>query len=133
MTVTNDPTNNIGKVRTLTQDPTGAFHSDEEITNVFLGLNDSSDTSVLVRLAAADALDSIAADQVLLLKKIEIVGSLDLDGPAVAKSLREQAMVLRSAALGIYDPAEQFDIIETNWTPTVYRDLILNDWLETIA
>ncbi len=126
MTVTNDTTTSIGKVRSLIQDPTGAFFSDEEITDIFLGLNDGK-----VRLAAADALEAIANNQVLLLKKIELPGPLRLDGPAVAKSLREGAMALRQQELGIFSPGDMFDVIEVNWDENAHGDILNADMLRS--
>jgi len=126
VTVTNDTTTNIGKVRSLIQDPTGTFFSDEEIEDVFLGMNDSKP-----RLAAADALEAIANNQVLLLKKIELPGPLRLDGPAVAKALREGAMALRQQELGIYSPGDMFDVIEVNWDENAYGDIMTADILRS--
>lgn len=47
-----------------------------------------------VKLAAAQALDAIASNETLVLKRITTL-DLTTDGPAVAKSLREHADALR--------------------------------------
>lgn len=88
-----DVTTAAGKVRLLAVDnrSDGYIFEDDEI-DVFLELQSDS-----VYRAAALALETIAADQALCLKRIT---SLDLstDGPATAKALREQAAALREQA-----------------------------------
>ena len=70
------------------------------------------------RLAAADALESIAASEVLVAKKIR-TQDLSTDGPAVAKALMDLAASLRRRARELgEDPAaaeleEFFDIVPT--------------------
>jgi len=93
MTFTYDPGNPIGVVRLLCtdRDPDNEIFSDEEI-GVFLSLNEQD-----VRLAAAMALDQIAASQVLILKYIEVNG-LRTNGQAVANALHQQAESLRAQA-----------------------------------
>lgn len=93
MTFTYDPGTPLGVVRLLCtdRDPDHEIFTDEEI-GVFLGLNEQD-----VRLAAAMALDQIAASQVLILKYIEVNG-LKTNGQAVANALHQQAESLRSRA-----------------------------------
>jgi len=93
MTFTYDPETDSGKVRLLCtdRDPDHEIFSDEEI-GVFLSLNEQD-----VRLAAAQALDQIAASQVLILKYIEVNG-LRTNGQAVANALHQQAESLRAQA-----------------------------------
>lgn len=99
MTFTYLPQTNAGKVRLLCTDTEpdpekpnrGRYFDDEEI-GVFLALNDHD-----VRLAAAQALDQIAASQTLILKYIEING-LKTDGTRVAAALHAQAESLRAQA-----------------------------------
>lgn len=124
MTVTNDRNTLIGKVRLLAQDTDGDFFQDEDL-QVFLDNNSAS-----VRLAAADALDTMATNQVLLMKKVSMAG-LSTDGPAVAEALRKSAEMLRAQELGIYNPAEMFDIVETNWTNSEWVDMLDNEYLRT--
>lgn len=90
---TYDLTTDVGTVRLLISDVdvAAAVFEDDEITRfVTLAAGD------LYR-AAALALDTLAANEALLAKRIETHG-LTLDGPAVAKALREQAKSLRDQA-----------------------------------
>lgn len=68
---------------------------DTEIT-AFLDLEGS------VKLAAAQALDVIASNEVLVSKRIRTL-DLQTDGPAVAKELREHATRLRAQAVADVD------------------------------
>ena len=107
MTFTYVPGTPIGLVRQLCtdRDPDNEIFSDEEIA-VFLDLNEQD-----VRLAAADALDQIAASQALILKYIEVNG-LRTNGQAVANALHQQAESLRSrAAAEAAEDDEYIDII----------------------
>jgi len=93
MTFTYIPGTALGTVRLLCtdRDPDYEIFSDEEI-GVFLDLNGGN-----VRLAGAQALDQIAASQVLILKYIEVNG-LRTNGQAVANALHAQAESLRAQA-----------------------------------
>ena len=107
MTFTYIPGTPIGLVRLLCtdRDPDNEIFSDEEIA-VFLDLNGQD-----VRLAAADALDQIAASQALILKYIEVNG-LKTNGQAVANALHQQAESLRArAAAEAAEDDEYIDII----------------------
>ena len=107
MTFTYDPKTAVGRVRLLCtdRDPDNEIFSDEEIA-VFLDLNGQD-----VRLAAADALDQIAASQALILKYIEVNG-LKTNGQAVANALHQQAESLRArAAAEAAEDDEYIDII----------------------
>lgn len=105
-----------GKVRLLITDvqESNPIFQDAEI-DAFLSLNTS------VRLAAAAALECIAASEVLILKKIVNL-DLETDGPAVAKELRELAKQLRAQEenIGAFEIAEQ---IQDDFT---YREYWLN-------
>lgn len=94
MTFTYDPTTALGKTRLYAQDTVSAnaIFSDEEIA-AFLTINGNN-----VFLAAADALDIIAANQAYVLKVITNNG-LSTNGPAVAAALRETAKQWRAKAL----------------------------------
>jgi hypothetical protein len=87
-----DPSTSIGRVRLLTTDreEDAAIFSDEEI-GAFLILNDDD-----VRLAAAEALESVAVNEALVLKKLTTL-DLSTDGPALAKSLLDLAARLRKS------------------------------------
>ena len=91
-----DPTTAVGTVRLLISDiepeEAGQLFTDTEITR-FLTISAGDQFR-----AAALALDTIAANEVLVAKRIETHG-LTLDGPAVAKELRAQAKSLREQAL----------------------------------
>ena len=63
------------------------------------------------RLAAADALETIAVSEVLISKKIKSQ-HLDTDGPAVAEALRKLAAQQRQIAAD-EDGAEIFDVVDT--------------------
>lgn len=106
MTFTYLPQTSAGQVRLLAtdRDPDHAIFSDEEI-DVLLSLADGDPL-----LAAAMALDQIAASQVLVLKYIETNG-LKTNGQAVANALHQQAQALRAQAAERAD-AGAFDIVE---------------------
>ena len=87
------PTAEQRQVRLLISDtdPANRFFSTTEI-NDFLALNSDS-----VRRAAAQALDTIAANEAMVSKKIR-TQDLSTDGPAVSEALRKQAAELRRQA-----------------------------------
>jgi hypothetical protein len=93
MAFTYDLSSDVGKVRLLIPDriEEEAIFQDAEI-EAFLDLNDDN-----LRRAAAEALETIASDQALVLKVIRLM-DLSTDGPAVAAELRERAKGLRQAA-----------------------------------
>lgn len=101
MGFTFDTTTPIGRIRLLIGDKeqTGALFSDEEL-DALLALENGN-----VYLAAANALDIIATDQVMVLKVIKLVGSLETDGAKVAVAIREQASILRGTAMSGNDIA----------------------------
>lgn len=93
MTFTYDITTNRGKTRLYAQDTitANAIFSDDEI-DAFLAANGDN-----VYLAAADALEIIAANQAYILKVISNNG-LSTNGAATAAALRETARVWREKA-----------------------------------
>lgn len=93
MSFTYDPTTDLGKVRMLIPDrvQADAIFTDEEL-DAYLEMNGDS-----VKYAAADALDTIASDQAMVLKVITLL-DLRTDGPATAKSLMDRADKLRTQA-----------------------------------
>lgn len=116
MAYTYDLTEAVGKVRLYSGDKHvqgEPIFSDEELT-VFL---DEEGGDVL--LAAAQALDVIAADEALV-QKVITTGDLTTNGAATAQALREQAKMLRSRAqdeygfvnigLAIYGKEEDIDV-----------------------
>lgn len=102
-----DPTTAVGTVRLLISDvdESAELFTDVEITR-FLTISGDDQFR-----AAALALDTIAANEALVAKRIETHG-LTLDGPAVAKELRAQATSLREQAL--VDDDEGDFLIATN-------------------
>lgn len=96
MAFTYDPSTDPGKVRLLIKDTDTAtaenqIFQDAEI-EAYLAIHDGD-----VKLAAAEALDTMATSQALLLKKLKL-GDIGTDGPAVAASLRNHAATLRAQA-----------------------------------
>jgi len=124
MSVTYDPTNNIGKVRLLTTDTDieNNIFSDEEIEQ-FLSLT-SVDGETDVRLAASLGLETMAASEAYVQKKISML-DLSTDGPSVAKSLREAAKRLRDQVEN--EPA--FGWAEMSLNPEVTYEIIRNNAL----
>lgn len=123
MAFTYDVSTDRGKVRLLCTDTleSNAIFQDAEI-DAFLSMNTS------VRLAAAAALEVIASNEVLVLKKIVNL-DLETDGPAVARELREQAKQLRAqeSSVGAFDIAEQINddfTAREYWLKQVQRDAI---------
>jgi len=77
--------------------------------DAFLALEGSN-----VKLAAAQALDTIASSEAMVQKRITLL-DLQTDGPATARALRDHASALRkqvAVALAIVDPEGMFDIAE---------------------
>jgi len=108
--ITVDPTTAIGMVRLLCTDldEVSPLFTDAQIT-AFLTLEASN-----VRLAAAQALDTMASSEALVSKKIR-TQDLSTDGPAVAEELRARAAALRKQTDDI-DPTTgepfAFDIVD---------------------
>ena len=106
------PEQQIALVRQLISDVgNDPLFTDDQV-GAFLSLNIGS-----ARLAAADALEVIAASEVLVAKKIR-TQDLATDGPAVAKALMDLAASYRRRARDLgEDPAadvvEFFDIVPT--------------------
>lgn len=92
-TITTDPTTNIGVVRLLITDvdPGDPLFTDAQITG-FLTLEGDN-----IRLAAAQALDTMARSEVLISKVIR-TQDLQTDGSKVAAELRASAASLREQA-----------------------------------
>lgn len=115
----------IGVVRLLIPDNadlTNTIFSDDEIT-AFLTLEDQN-----VRLAAAQALDTIAASETLTLKAISLL-DLTTNGPAVSKELRARADSLRQQVKdGEGDDDDLFAIVENPVDTFSRRDWWRNEW-----
>lgn len=129
MSFTYDPQTAIGQVRLFVPDRVAAeaFYADEEIA-AFLSLEGD------VYRASAMALETIAADQALVMKAVRI-GTFSTNGPAVTSALLDRAKLLRERAkeadLLVVGPDGQpvadFEIAEMVLDPFSYREAILND------
>ena len=107
--ITVDPTTAIGQVRLLCTDldEVSPLFTDAQVT-AFLTMESSN-----VRLAAAQALDTIATSEALISKKIRTL-DLQTDGPAVAAELRARAKELRDQAGDVLPDGSvfAFDIVD---------------------
>lgn len=93
MTFTFDPTTSRGRVRLLVPDAVtpGHMFEDAEI-DAYLAMNDDE-----VRLAAADAIETIAGSNAMVGKLISVNG-LSANGAFVCNSLMARARTLRETA-----------------------------------
>lgn len=110
------PVDPVAAVRLLTADvstdPAKRLLTDDQLAQL-LSINDQS-----VQRAAADALDIVAASEVLVSKKIT-TQDLATDGPATAAALRARAAQLRERADEL-DALDVFDVVPTtgrHWHP----------------
>lgn len=129
MAFTYDVTTTEGRVRLLIGDTVNSGHlfEDSEIS-AFLSLNGDN-----VRLAAASALEAIAANQVMVLKVIRLL-DLSTDGAAVARELCQQAASLRDQVeSGIDDPTGLFDWAEMVVDRFSGRELLVNRALRGLS
>ena len=126
MAFTYNLTTEAGKVRLLITDTdhTNPIFEDNEI-DVFLSIT-AVDGSNDINLAAAVALETIAASEALVQKKIKLL-DLTTDGPAVATSLRAAAKLLREQS----DNESYIDWSEMSLNTFAARDIIWNDALRT--
>lgn len=112
-----DPDTPVGLVRLLIADLDEAspLFTDGQVLS-FLAMESDS-----VKRAAAMALDTIARSELLLSKKFS-TQDLSVDGPAVAKELRESATALREQAVqaSVDDDGYGLDIGVMWQYPTTY-------------
>lgn len=126
MAFTYEPTTDIGKVRMLIPDRVEdvAIFQDNEI-DAYLSMNDSN-----VRRAAAEALETIASDEVMTLK---VMSTLDLttNGASVSSALLERAKMLRAKADDddAADEGGMFDYAEMNVNAFTARARVRNQAL----
>jgi len=97
------------QVRLLMADTEWAIFSDDEV-DAFLTLT-QVDATDQVLLAAAMGLDTMAASNALVLKKVDLMGT-ETDGPAVAAALRDQAKSLRQQWKDLSDEGMPFGTAE---------------------
>lgn len=104
-----DITDPITQVRGIIADTDEAHQllPDQHI-NAFLHVEDGN-----VKLAAAQALDTIASSESLISKKIRSQ-DLSTDGPAVAKDLREHAARLRTQVAAEAEDGFGLEIVDFN-------------------
>lgn len=126
MAYTYDLTTEAGKVRLLITDTDhdNEIFTDSEI-DTFLSLTAVDGTND-VRLAAATALETIAASEALVQKKIKLL-DLTTDGPAVANSLRASAKELRAQS----ENESYIDWIELDLNDFSRREVLINDAIRT--
>lgn len=94
--ISTDPTTDLGMMRLLCTDldEVAPLFTDVQL-QALLDLEAGN-----IRLAAAQALDTIASSEVLISKKLTTM-DLSTDGPAVAAELRARAGALREQAAGV--------------------------------
>ena len=130
MAFTYDLTTDRGKVRLRIQDNDEAyvFFSDADI-DAFLTMAADLDGDT-VRHASADALDSWASNQALVLKKVTLL-DVNTDGPAVAKAMREHAALLREQAFATSTDAG-FEIAEMALGHFSWVEQVTNEAIEDL-
>lgn len=108
MTWTYDPSTDIGRVRLRVSDTdaTRRIMDDEEYTAFFAMASGS------VTLAAAMALETIAVNEVLCLKVVNLMGAIVTDAASAAKQLLAQAKTLRAEYAQLGDGGSGFISIE---------------------
>lgn len=107
MPATYDPSTDVGRVRLLAADVDMAnpVLQDEDI-DAFLELEGD------VRLAAAQALDTIATSEALVQKVLKTM-DVQTDGAKLAETLMKRAAALRAQAAGLDEDADdQFAVAE---------------------
>lgn len=129
-TFTYDPATPIGMCRLLCTDTNvdgvngeSTVFADEEY-QAFLTLYDNE-----IRLSAAQALDTMAANRALVDKKIRLL-DIQLDGPAVAKELMLLAKELRRQ---VQEDPYAFEVVQTVTSPDEFRQHILNEYLRGVG
>lgn len=126
MAFTYDLTTDRGQVRLLITDTDhdNPIFQDNEI-DFFLS-NTAVDGTNDVNLSGAKALETIAASEALVQKKMKLL-DITTDGPAVAKSLREAAALLREQS----ESESDIDVIEMGLNDFNRREIIWNDAIRT--
>ena len=108
MTWTYDVSTDIGKVRLLVSDTdTSRRVMDDEDYQAFLDMSGGS-----VVLAAAKALETIAVNEILCLKVVNLMGAIVTDAASAAKQLLAQAKTLRAEYASMGDGGSGFISIE---------------------
>lgn len=102
--------------------------SDTQLSELLASYPDSDNP---IKLAAADALDSIASSEALIQKKIDML-DLKTDGPALARSLREHAANLRKLVFDKNSVEPSFEVIEQINDAPAYDEFLYKDYLKSI-
>jgi hypothetical protein len=119
--ITVDPGTDIGRVRLLATDlsETEPLFTDDQIS-AFLTIESSN-----VKRAAALGLETIAASEALMSKKLTTSDGLTTDGPAVAKALLDRAKRLRDQADEEAGDPDDYGFDYVDFDPyAAYRDLV---------
>lgn len=124
MTWTYDPSTDIGKVRLRVSDTdTTRRVMDDEDYQAFLDMAGGS-----VVLAAAMALETIAVNEVLCLKVVNLMGAIVTDAASAAKQLLAQAKTLRGEYAQLGDGGAGFISIEMVDGPEAREEKLLKVW-----
>ncbi len=92
-----------------------------------IAINTDSDGNIAdPKVIAADCLDAMAVNMILILKKIKIL-DLQTDGPAMAKEMRAQAKALRDLVL----EENVFDMVEMVYDGPSWAEKVFKDWERT--
>lgn len=102
----------------------------QDLLDVQTAVDDEADSSEVLRLTAALALDAMATSMTIILKRIDLL-DLKTDGPAVAKSLREHAKSIRDLMLDPKYAAPAFDIAEQVTNIPGYDEKVLKDFMRS--
>ncbi|HEX9235959.1 MAG TPA: hypothetical protein VF972_06740 [Actinomycetota bacterium] len=122
MTATYDPSTTAGQARLLCQDtgPDLFVFSDQEML-AFLNLNQSDP-----RLAAAQALDVIAANEALVTKRTQLLDLMVDSAKAVVEVRAIASELRRQVFMGEADPSGQFDWAEFVTNPQTYVERLID-------
>ena len=123
MSFTYDLATNLGKLRLMIRDtdianPERQLFQDNEIS-FFLSQNNQT-----LRLAAADALEALAANAALL-AKIEQIGSYKIDSTRMAEAIRKQATRYRE----LEEQAPAFGFAEQTLSKFSWDEIVVNELL----
>jgi hypothetical protein len=120
---TYDPSTDVGRVRLLCSDvdSSNPIFQDEDL-DALLGLESGA-----VRYAAAQALEIMAASEIMIQKRIKLL-DLETDGPAQSAELRALAKSLRATE----DLGGAFDIAEMVVDPFSARERVFKQFLRSL-
>lgn len=102
--------------------------TDAQITGILTNYGSDFDGGDAVMLTAADCLDIIASSEAMIQKKIKML-DLETDGPSIARSLRDHAVMLRKQVLDPDFQGDVFDLAEEVYDATGFREKVIKDWM----